>query len=63
MEGINMKRLKIELENLKSNNGRIIALPTGVIAIDTADEEFGISIAILWYVFSITYYYGKDLDC
>lgn len=59
-----MKRLKIELDNLKNNNGRIIALlPTGVIAIDTADEEFGISIAILWYVFSITYYYGKDLDC
>ena len=59
-----MKRLKIELDNLKNNNGRIIALlPTGVIAIDTADEEFGISIAILWYVFSITYYYGKNLDC
>ena len=59
-----MKRLKIELDNLKSNNGRIIALlPTGVIAVDTESEEFGISIAILWYVLSITYYYGSDLDC
>ena len=54
-----MERLKIELETLKNKNGKIIALlPTGVIAIDTETKEFGISIAILWYVFSITYYYG-----
>lgn len=36
-----MKRLKIELENLKNKNGRIIALPAIVFAIDTADKEFG----------------------
>lgn len=58
-----MKRLRIELENLKNNDGRIIALPTIVIAIDTEEEEFGFSIACLWYVFTMRYYYGQDLDC
>lgn len=42
-----MKRLRIELDNLKNNNGRIIALPTIVIALDTEEEEFGFSIACL----------------
>lgn len=58
-----MKRLRIELENLKNNNGRIIVLPTIVIALDTEEKEFGFSIACLWYVFTIRYYYGQDLDC
>lgn len=58
MEGINMKRLRIELETLKNENGRTITLPTIVIALDTEEKEFGISIACLWYVFSIIYYYG-----
>ncbi len=58
-----MKRLKIELENLKNKNGRIIALPTIIIALDTEEEEFGFSIACLWYVFTMRYYYGQDLDC
>lgn len=58
-----MKRLRIELENLKNNDGRIIALPTIVIAIDTEEKEFGFSIACLWYVFTMRYYYGQDLDC
>lgn len=58
MEKINMKRLRIELENLKNNNGRVITLPTIVIAVDTEEEEFGFSIACLWYVFTIRYYYG-----
>ena len=40
-----MKRLRIELENLKNNDGRIIALPTIVVAIDTEEKEFGFSIA------------------
>lgn len=68
MEGINMKRLNIkrltiELESLKTDDGRLIALPTALIAIDTENKDFGISIVILWYSFSITYYYGKNLDC
>ena len=58
-----MKRLRIELTNSKNKNGRIIALPSIIIAIDTEDEEFGFSIACLWYVFTIRYYYGKDLGC
>lgn len=58
-----MKRLKIELDNLKNENGRVIALPTIVIAIDTENEDFGFAIACLWYVFSIRYYYGQNLDC
>lgn len=58
-----MKRLKIELDNLKNENGRIIALPTIVFAIDTEDKEFGFSIACLWYVFTVEYYYGQNLDC
>ena len=58
-----MKRLRIELENLKNNNGRIIALPSIIIALDTEDEEFGFSIACLWYVFTMRYYYRQDLDC
>lgn len=58
-----MKRLNIELDNLKNNNGRTIALPTIVIALDTEEKEFGFSIACLWYVFTIRYYYGKDLGC
>lgn len=62
-EKINMKRLKIDLDILKRNNGRTIALPTIVFTIDTGDKEFGFSIACLWYVFSIQYYYGKSLDC
>lgn len=53
-----MKRLKIELENLKNDNGRIIVLPTIVFAIDTEDEEFGLCIGCLWYVLTITYFYG-----
>lgn len=58
-----MKRLKIELENLKNEDGRVIALPTIVIALDTEEEEFGFSIACLWYVFTMRYYYGQDLNC
>ena len=58
-----MKRLKIELEKLKNNNGRIITLPAIVFAIDTKDKEFGFSACCLWYTFSITYYYGQNLDC
>lgn len=58
-----MKRLETELTNLKNNNGRTISLPTIVIAIDTGEKEFGFSIACLWYVFTIRYYYGQDLDC
>lgn len=58
-----MKRLRIELENLKNNNGRVIALPTIVITIDTENKDFGFSIACLWYVFTMRYYYGQDLDC
>lgn len=58
-----MKRLRIELTNLKSNDGRVIALPTIVIALDTTEEEFGFSIACLWYVFTMQYYYGKSLNC
>lgn len=42
-----MKRLRIELENLKNNNGRVITLPTIVFAIDTEDKEFDFSIACL----------------
>lgn len=57
-----MKRLKIELENTKNENGRLIALPAIVFAIDTEDKEFGFSAICLWYTFSITYYYGKNLD-
>lgn len=58
MEKINMKRLRIELVNLKNNDGRVITLPTIVTAIDTGEKEFGFSIACLWYVFTIQYYYG-----
>ena len=58
-----MKRLRIELENLKNNDGRVIALPTIVVAIDTEEKEFGFSIACLWYVFTMRYYYGQGLDC
>lgn len=58
MEKINMKRLRIELNNLKDKNGRIIALPTIVFAIDTREKEFGFSIACLWYIFTMQYYYG-----
>ena len=58
-----LDNLKIELENLKYKNGRIIALPAIVFAIDTEDKEFGFSAVCLWYTFSITYYYGKSLDC
>lgn len=58
MERINMKRLRIELENLKNNDGRLITLPTILIAIDTEDKEFGFSITCLWYVFTMRYYYG-----
>lgn len=58
-----MKRLNIELETLKNNDGRTIVLPTIVIAIDTENKEFGFSIACLWYVFTIRYCYGKSLDC
>lgn len=58
MEGINMKRLNIELETLKSKKGRTITLPTIIIALNTEEKEFGFSIACLWYIFSITYYYG-----
>lgn len=58
MEGINMKRLRIELETLKNENGRTITLPTIVIALDTEEKEFGFSIACLWYVFTMRYYYG-----
>lgn len=58
-----MKRLNIELNSLKNDNGRTITLPTIVIALDTEDEEFGFSIACLWYVFIMQYYYGHDLDC
>ena len=58
-----MKRLKIELENLKNKNGRTIILPVIVIAIDTEEKTFCFSIACLWYVFTIIYYYGQDLDC
>lgn len=58
-----MKRLRIELENLKNNDGKTIVLPTIIIALDTEDEEFGFSIACLWYVFTMRYYYGQDLDC
>lgn len=58
-----MKRLRIELENLKNNDGRVITLPTIVIAIDTEEKEFGFSIACLWYVFTVRYYYGQNLDC
>ena len=58
-----MKRLKIELENLKNKDGRIITLPTIVVAIDTEEKEFDFSIACLWYVFTMRYYYGQDLDC
>ena len=36
-----MKRLRIELENLKCENGRTIVLPTIVVAIDTEEKEFG----------------------
>lgn len=53
-----MKRLRIELENLKNNDGRVITLPTIVIALDTEEKEFGFSIACLWYVFTVRYYYG-----
>lgn len=53
-----MKRLRIDLDNLKNENGRLIALPTIVIALDTENKEFGFSIACLWYVFSIIYYYN-----
>lgn len=58
-----MKRLRIELENLKNNDGRVIVLPTIVIALDTEEKEFGFSIGCLWYVFTVRYYYGQDLDC
>lgn len=58
MEGINMKRLRIELETLKNENGRTITLPTIVIALNTEEKEFGFSIACLWYIFTIQYYYG-----
>jgi hypothetical protein len=58
-----MKRLRFELTNLKNSDGRVIALPSIVIAIDTGEKEFCISIACLWYVFTIQYYYGQDLDC
>lgn len=58
-----MKRLKIELDNLKNKNGRIIALPSIVFAIDTEDKEFGFSVVCLWYTFSMIYYYGQNLDC
>lgn len=58
-----MKRLRIELENLKNENGRLIALPTILVVIDTEEKEFGFSIACLWYVFTMKYYYGQDLDC
>lgn len=58
-----MKRLKIELDSLKNDNGRTITLPTIVIALDTENKEFGFSIACLWYVFTMQYYYGQDLDC
>lgn len=58
-----MKRLKIELKNLKYENGRIIVLPTIVVVIDTEEKEFGFSIACLWYVFTMRYYYGQSLDC
>lgn len=63
MKKLNIKRLRIEFENLKTDNGRMIVLPTIVIGIDTETEEFSISIGVLWYAFSIVYYYGKDLDC
>lgn len=63
MKRLNIKRLTIELENLKTDDGRMIALPTALIAVDTEAKDFGISIVILWYVFSIVYYYGKNLDC
>lgn len=53
-----MKRLKIELDNLKGDNGRVITLPTIVIALDTEEKEFGFSIACLWYVFTMRYCYG-----
>ena len=53
-----MKRLRIDLDNLKKENGRIIGLPTIVFAIDTEDKEFGFSAICLWYSFSIIYYYG-----
>lgn len=62
MEEINMKRLRIELENLKNNDGRVITLPTIVIALDTEEKEFGFSIACLWYVFIMRYCYGQGLD-
>lgn len=58
-----MKRLKIELENLKDNDGTFICLPTIIIAIDIEDKAFYISIGYLWYAFTIIYYYGKNLDC
>lgn len=63
MEEINMKRLRIELDNLKNDNGRVITLPTIVIAIDTEEKSFGFSIACLWYIFTMRYYYGQNLDC
>ena len=58
-----MKRLRIDLDNLKNNDGRTIVLPTIVFAIDTENEEFGFSIACLWYVFTMRYCYGQGLDC
>ena len=58
-----MKRLVIELNKLKNENGGTINLPTIVIAIDTENEEFSFSIACLWYVFTMRYYYGQNLDC
>lgn len=58
-----MKRLKIELDTLKNKNGRMITLPLIMIAIDTEDKEFGFSIGCLWYVFTMKYYYGQNLDC
>lgn len=36
-----MKRLNIELNNLKNDNGRTIALPTILVALDTEEKEFG----------------------
>lgn len=50
-----MKRLRIELENLKNKNGRIIALPTILVAIDTEDKEFG------FYCLFMVCFYSKIL--
>ena len=57
-----MKRLKIKLENLKDKNGRIIASPTIVVAIDTEEKKLVFFAICLWYTFLITYYYGQNLD-